>query len=194
METYTINSAKELEKYKENYGYHIKGNAEFNYSAEFTGRLLVDGYLSIKAGGSIEAGGSIKAGGYIEAGWSIKAGGSIEAGGSIKAGGSIEAGWYIEAGGPIEAGGSIEAGDSYGISAGLSITAKGTISFGLNAYAGIKTWDIAAKEEKTITCSKLLKGNVEYGILKETGEPELDDKTQEAIKVLKEAGYKIVKE
>ena len=152
METYTINSAKELEKYKENYGYHIKGNAEFNYSAEFTGRLLVDGYLSI------EAGGSIKAGGYIEAG------------------------------------GSIEAGDSYGISAGLSITAKGTISFGLNAYAGIKTWDIAAKEEKTITCSKLLKGNVEYGILKETGEPELDDKTQEAIKVLKEAGYKIVKE
>ena len=74
MQTYKITSEKDLLKFKDDYGYHIEGNAEFEYSAEFTGRLLVDGYLS------------------IEAGWSIKAGGYIEAGGSIKAGGYIKAG------------------------------------------------------------------------------------------------------
>ena len=153
MKTFIINSDKELEKYKDDYGYHIEGNAEFNYSADFQGRLFVDGYLSIKAG------------------------------------------WSIEAWGSIKAGGSIEAGESYGMSAGLSITAKGTISFGLKAFAGICTWRTITDDEKTITCSKLIGGGVvEYGILVETGEPELDDKTREAMEVLKKAGYKIVKE
>ena len=89
--------------------------------------------------------------------------------GSIGAGNSIKAGNSIDAGNSIEAGDWIKAGDYNGISAGLYITCKGTLSFGLNAYAGIKTWGEATEEEKTITCGKLLKGNIEYGILKETG-------------------------
>ena len=56
MKTYIIKSDKDLLKFEDDYGYEIDGNAEFEYSTEFTGRLLVKGYLSIKAGGSIEAG------------------------------------------------------------------------------------------------------------------------------------------
>ena len=38
-------------------------------------------------------------------------------------------------------------------------------------------------------------GAVGYGILKETGlEPEDDDRTEEAMKLLREKGYKIIKE
>ena len=124
---------------------------------------------SIKAGNSIDAGNSIEAGDWIKAGDWIEAGNSIKAGDSIEAGNSIEAGDWIKAGDSIEAGDWIKAGDYNGISAGLYITCKGTLSFGLNAYAGIKTWGEATEEEKTITCGKLLKGNIEYGILKETG-------------------------
>ena len=101
--------------------------------------------------------------GSIEAGWYIKADESIDAGESIKAGG------YIEAGESIEAGGYIEAGGSSGIVAGLSITCKGTLSFGVKAFAGICSWKEVTEEEKTITCGKLEGGVVEYGILKETG-------------------------
>lgn len=63
----------------------------------------------------------------------------------------------------------IEAGDSYGIQAGLSITCKEKLSFGLKAFAGICTWREIGDEEKTITCGKFEGGVVEYGILKETG-------------------------
>ena len=150
----------------------------------------------IKAGWSIEAGESIKAGEFIEAGEFIKAGWSIKAGEYIKAGEFIKAGWSIEAGGSIKAGGSIEAGESIkaggssGIVAGLSITCKNSLSFGLKAFAGICSWRDIADEEKTITCGKLEGGTVEYGILKETGleEGEDDDKTEEAMKLLKEKG------
>jgi hypothetical protein len=177
MQTIVLKEKKDLEKYKDDYGYHIDGNAEFEYSAEFTGRLLVDGYLSIKAGESIEAGGSIKAGESIKAGWYIEAGGSIKAGESIEAGESIKAG------------GSIEAGESHGIVAGFSITCKTTLSFGLKAYAGICSWREITDEEKTITCGKLLNGTVEYGILKETGlEDEKDQDVENAIKLLEEKG------
>ena len=98
--------------------------------------------------------------------------------------------------GYIKAGGYIEAGGSYGIVAGLSITCKGTLSFGLKAFAGVYSWREVTNEEKTITCGKLEGGTVEYGILKETGleEGEDDDKTEEAMKLLKEKGYKIIKE
>ena len=74
MQTYIIKNQKDLNKFKDDYGYKIDGNAEFEYSAIFEGRLLVNGYLSIKAGESIKAGGSIKAGEFIEAGGSIEAG------------------------------------------------------------------------------------------------------------------------
>ena len=101
--------------------------------------------------------------GSIEAGWYIKADESIEAGRYIKAG------WSIDAGESIKAGGYIEAGGSSGIVAGLSITCKGTLSFGLKAFAGICSWREISEEEKTITCEKFNGGVVEYGILKETG-------------------------
>ena len=89
--------------------------------------------------------------------------------GSIEAGEYINAGWYVDAGEYIKAGGSIEAGGSSGIVAGLSITCKGTLSFGLKAFAGICSWREISEEEKTITCEKFNGGVVEYGILKETG-------------------------
>jgi len=180
MKTYIIKSQKELEKYKDEYGYYVPGNAEFEYSAEFQGRLRVDGYIEVKAGEYIKAGWYIKAGGYIEAGWYIEAGGSIKAGGYIEAGEYIKAGGCIEAGWYIEADEYIKAGEYYGISAGLSIFCKKELSFGLNAYAGIKTWGEATEEEKTITCGKLTNGNVKYGILNETG---LDDEKPAGKKV-----------
>ena len=158
MKTYTIENAKELEKFKDDYGYHIEGNAEFEYSADFKGRLLVDGYLEAKAGESIKAGGYIKAGGFIKAGWSIEAGGYIEAGEYIKAGWSIKAGEYIKA--------------EYGITAMLQIACKLSLKAGLRIFAGTCNWRDIADEEKTIICGKLEGGKIEYGILKETGIPE----------------------
>ena len=157
MKTYVINSIEDLEQFEGDGGYNVDGNLEVNCSLYIQKRLIIDGYLFIKADRSIEAGGSIKAGEYIEAG------GYIETGGSIKAGGYIKAGRYIEAGG------SIKAGDKYGISAGLFITCKTTISFGLKAFAGICTWREITDEEKTITCGKFEGGEIGYGILVETG-------------------------
>ena len=134
MKTYIIKNDKDLAKFKDEYGYKIDGNAEFEYSAEFTGRLLVEGYLT--------------------------------------AGGSIKAGW------------------SCGIVAGLSITCKDTLTFGLKAFAGICSWRTITDEEKTITCSKMIGGVVEYGILKETG---IEETNSETI-TIKGATYKLVKE
>ena len=93
--------------------------------------------------------------------------------------------------------GSIEAGGSYGVVAGLSITCKTTLSFGLRLFAGTCNWRDINDEEKTVTCGKLLNGIIEYGILVETGleeEVESDDKTEEAVELLKSKGYKIIKE
>jgi len=160
---------------KEDFRYVFNGDIETAECLEvdLDMELFVTG--SIKAGGYIKASKSIEAGGYIEANWSIEAGGfikagwSIEAGGFIKAGGSIIASKYIEAGGYIIAGWDIEAGGLFGIVAGLSITCKGTLSFGLKAFAGICSWKEVTEEEKTIACGKLEGGVIEYGILKETG-------------------------
>ena len=145
MKTYIIKSEKDLEKFKDDYGYYIDGNAKFEYSADFTGRLKVDGYLEVKAG------------------WSIKAGGYIEAGGYIKAGGS------------------------YGISAGLQITCKDELKFGLKCFAGICTWRKISDEEKTITCGKFSGGVVEYGILKETGNSKKSELLSKADELIKKA-------
>jgi hypothetical protein len=171
---------------------------DLDMSLYVTGSIKVADYIiageDIEAGEYIKAGLFIKAGEDIKAGWSIEAGGSIEAGESIKAGGSIEAGESIKAGWSIEAGGSIKAGGSSGIVAGLSITCKNSLSFGLKAFAGICSWRDITDEEKTITCGKLEGGTVEYGILRETGVEESDDKTQEAMRLLKEQGYKIIRQ
>ena len=159
---------------------------DLDMSLYVTGSIKVADYII--AGEDIEAGEYIKAGLFIKAGEDIKAGWSIEAGGSIEAGESIKAGWSIEAGGSIKAGGSS------GIVAGLSITCKNSLSFGLKAFAGICSWRDITDEEKTITCGKLEGGTVEYGILRETGVEESDDKTQEAMRLLKEQGYKIIRQ
>jgi len=122
MKTYKIKKESDLDKYKDEYGYHIIGNLVVDCSFEVDERLLVDGYLSIKAGEYIEA------------------------------------------------------GESYGISAGLSINAKGKIKLGLKIFAGICTWREIEDKEKAITCSKLEGGSVEYGIVKETGEKKRQSK------------------
>ena len=63
----------------------------------------------------------------------------------------------------------IKAGKYFGIRAGLHISCKNTLSFGLKCFAGICTWRDISDEEKTITCSRVIGGGtVEYGILKET--------------------------
>ncbi len=139
------------------------GRYVYNGNIETIENLIIELDAGLYVTGYIQAGGCIKAGNYIQAGNYIKAGDSIEAGSYIKAG------YSIKAGGSIEAGNYIQAGD--GILAGLYITAKTTISCGLNIYAGICTWRQASEEDKTITCSKLIKGKAEYGILKELGEP-----------------------
>lgn len=141
----------------------FKGLVEEDFRYVFYGDIETTEDLEIDLDMGLFVTGYIKSGGYIESGWSIKAGESIEAGEYIKSGESIEADEYIKSGG------SIEAGRSYGIVAGLSITCKGTLSFGLKAFAGICSWREITEEEKTITCRKLERGVVEYGILKETG-------------------------
>jgi len=67
----------------------------------------------------------------------------------------------------------------------------------LRLFAGTCNWRDINDEEKTVTCGKLLNGIIEYGILVETGleeEVESDDKTEEAVELLKSKGYKIIKE
>lgn len=127
MKTYRITSQKELEQFKDEYGYKVDGNLECSCSLYIQKRLYVEGYLYIQAGGYIEAGGYIKAGG------------------------------------------------SYGISAGLQITCKRELKFGLKCFAGICTWRDISECEKTITCGKFEGGVIEYGILNEVG---MDDKVE----------------
>ena len=43
METYKVSSIKEMERFKDEYGYKVDGNLEVNCSLDFTGRLLVEG-------------------------------------------------------------------------------------------------------------------------------------------------------
>jgi hypothetical protein len=156
------------------------GLVDIGWAYEFNGDIITEESLEIDLGekwlkvtGSIVSKMSIKAGGGIKAGWGIKAGGGIEAGWGIKAGGGIEAGEGIEAGLGIEAGGGIRAGGGIkageGIEAGLNIICKSSLSCGLRIFAGTCNWRIPTDEEKTITCGKLEKGEVAYGILKEVG-------------------------
>ena len=147
----------------------FKGLVKEDFRYVFYGNIETTEDLEIDLDMGLFVTGSIEAGWYIKADESIDAGESIKAGEFIEAGEYINAGWYVEAGESIKAGGYIEAGGSSGIVAGLSITCKGTLSFGLKAFAGICSWREISEEEKTITCEKFNGGVVEYGILKETG-------------------------
>ena len=161
---------------------NYKGLVKEDNRYVFNGNIMTTENLEIDLDMSLYVTGSIKVADYIIAGE------------DIEAGEFIKAGWSIEAGGSIEAGESIKAGGSSGIVAGLSITCKNSLSFGLKAFAGICSWRDITDEEKTITCGKLEGGTVEYGILRETGVEESDDKTQEAMRLLKEQGYKIIRQ
>ena len=89
----------------------------------------------------------------------------------FKAGSGIKAGEGIKAGSGIEAGEGIKAG--WGIEAGEGITCKLSLSFGYRLFAGLCIWKKEVTDaEKTITCGKLEKGTIVYGILKETGLPD----------------------
>lgn len=179
MRTYKIRSQEDLDKFKDHYGYKIKGNAEFERRVKVEHRLRVEGYLWIKnddwirTDDSIEVKNWIKSDYDIEAGGSIKTGGSIEAGtwieadDSIEADGSIKAGESIKAGGLIEAGGSIEALQG-GITLGRHLTCGGTLSFARKLFAGTSpySWDLYISKE--VKCKKLLSGTIVYGDLIET--------------------------
>lgn len=137
------------------------------------GELAIDGDLELTDDLTvekwIEVSGSIYCNDY-----SIKAGGFIETGDSIKAGSAIDA--------------------DFGILAQTWINCKTTLKANYKIFAGIKTWSAEIlDEEKTIICGKLIGGTIEYGILKETGLDEIDDKTEEAIKLLEDKGYRIIK-
>jgi hypothetical protein len=103
----------------------------------------------------------IKAGEYIKAGWYVRTDGYIEADKFIKSD------WYIQSGLYIKAGEYIEAGQ--GILAGSYITCNGYLKARGSIFAGCSPQKELSNEEKTITCSKLIGGKVECGILKETG-------------------------
>lgn len=94
--------------------------------------------------------------------------------------------------GSIKAGGYIKAGEAYGIIAGLSITAKTTISFGLKIFAGICAFKEINDLDKTITCSAIEGGGVvEYGILNIVKENEIK---QPKIIVVDGVKYQKIKE
>jgi hypothetical protein len=201
---------------------YIKRYIQLDGSIETRGYIMVDGPIKvdgfiktgrsikvssciqsgqyIEVGEYIEVDGSIKAGKYIEAVDFIEAGDFIDAGEFIDAGGSIYAdefiktGGFIKAGRYIEAGGDILAGKNCGITVGLSINCTGKLYCGDRILAGTSPCHEITDENKTITCGKFEGGIVAHGILVETGIQEDDIKTQEAIKLLKSKGYKIIKE
>ena len=67
-----------------------------------------------------------------------------------------------------EAGSGIKAG--WGIEAGLAITCSANISASLRIFAGLCICRMPTEEEKKITCRKLEKGSIEYGVLEEKEE------------------------
>ena len=174
----TAKDFKQSNSYWKDYiGVEIESGADVNVEIEANlgyvrfDHLNVKGYILAEAGTGIGAGWSIKAGEGIKAGWSIEAGEGIKAGEGIEAGEGIKAGWSIEAGWSIKAGTSIKAG--WGIKAGLSISCKLTLKVAYKVFAGICFWRNQVDDSyKTITCGKFEGGEVEYGILKETGLPE----------------------
>jgi hypothetical protein len=176
MKTYVINSIEDLKQFENNGKYIVDGNLEVNCSLNIENKnvLSVDGYLFVKPDRYIKR--------------------YIQLGGSIETRGSIYVDGFIYADGSIYAGSNILAGNDCGITAGLSIKCTGKLYCGLKILAGTSPCYEITDEEKTITCGKLEGGIVAYGILVETGIKKDESKTQEAIKLLKSKGYKIIKE
>ena len=111
-----------------------------NYWKEYVGTEDVSNFE-----GNIEIEGGL---GYVRFSGFLRASGFIRS----LAGSGIEAGWGIKAGS--------------GIKAGLWITCGLVLHVGYRIFAGTATWkEAVSDEEKTITCKRLAKGTVEYGLL-----------------------------
>ena len=59
-----------------------------------------------------------------------------------------------------------------GIEAGWFVSCKLTLSSGLRIFAGLCLWRLPEKSETEIRCGKVVKGEICYGELIETGLPE----------------------
>lgn len=132
--------------------------------------LNVKGYIIANIGTGIKAKRGIEAGGFIQAERGIKAGWGIKSGESIESYGSIKAGWGIEAGELIIAEGNIKSG--CGIIAGLAIRCRLKISAERPIFAGLNSWKNPRSEDLVIECGKVVKGDVVFGILRQTGLPD----------------------
>ena len=175
------------------------GLVKFREGVYVTGSIIAKAGSGIKADLGIKAGTGIKADLGIKAGWGIEAGTGIEAGAGIEAGLGIDAGSGIKAGAGIKAGTGIKAG--WGIEAGSGITslyswvkAKQIISFNPNCTLSAGIFSRAGKRE--IEAQEIKGGEVIYGevTLRPKENKKSDDKTEEAISILKEKGYRIIKE
>ena len=127
------------------------GRKDFDSQGKYIGKTDVSnyqGHIEIEENLGWVSFNSISATGYIFA----KAGSGIKAGEGIKAGSGIEAG--------------------EGIVSGLSITCKLSLQFTTRLFAGICWWrKLQDDSEKTVTCGKLIGGEVCYGVVVETGIP-----------------------
>lgn len=124
----------------------------------------VEGYQEVveyqEVGWSQEVGGYQEVGGSQEVGWSQEVGGYQEVGRSQKVGGSQEVGEFQEVGEDCTIGdGSVIM---------LSSTINGELSVGSRMFVGVCNWRDITDKEKTITCKKLVHGEIAYGILVET--------------------------
>jgi hypothetical protein len=165
-----------------------------------------------------EVGGSQKVGLYQKVGLSQEIGGSQVVGGSQKVGGSQEVGrsqvvgefqkvgeyqkvgWYQVVGWYQGIGWYQEVGWDLTVhSSKVSLYSKvgGKYKAEGKVFIGVYEWKETTKEEETLTCGEFISGDIKYGYLEEVGlleEGINDDKTEEAMKLLRERGYKIIKE
>src|SRR3990167_2184129 len=129
---------------------HPEERFYFSKSIHIKGRLEVKAYFAVESiliDKSEEVGEWQTVGGSQTVGWSQTVGESQKVGGSQTVGGSQEV--------------------KDGIVVGLSITVQGTMTVGKRIFAGVCNWKDISEDERTITCEKLVSGEVCYGKLKE---------------------------
>jgi hypothetical protein len=191
-------------------------------SQEIGGSQVVGG--SQKVGGSQEVGRSQVVGLYQGVGEYQKVGGSQEIGWSQVVGGSQKVGEFQEVGrsqvvGEFQKVGEYQKVGWYQVvgwyqgigwyqevgwdltvhSSKVSLYSKvgGKYKAEGKVFIGVCEWKETTKEEETLTCGEFISGDIKYGYLEEVGlleEGINDDKTEEAMKLLRERGYKIIKE